>query len=158
VRPIEALAERTEWANVASSTVGLLLFFNLGVGWFHSRHRESLRLRLPACAACSRHETAGELAWLLAGGASLVGLLATLAVRGWHGPGPFFFALGGWAVLLVVTALTLSLVLARHGPGCAAERPVRLRHHGDDFEVRFGNRSFGERVAELNAALLVGRR
>lgn len=156
-RPIEAVASQGDWENIASSTVGLAAFFMFGRGWIHLKHEETMVFRVPACDACYRHETSNELAWILAAATSFVGLLATVWKIGVGSGKAVAFAVVTWAILLFVVGQLLSLVLARRGPRCAQHGPVRLAFKGADFKVLFGNHSFGERIAELNPALVVRR-
>jgi hypothetical protein len=157
-RPIEAVASATEWENVASTGIGLLAFFATGWGWVHTQHEETMILRVPACRACYKHETSNELAWILASAGCLVGFLATLARTGLPSGRVFAMVTVGWGCGLVVAGFLLSMFLARRGARCPEHRPLRLAFKGSDFKVFFGNRTYGERVAELNPDLLLERR
>ncbi|MCO5165611.1 MAG: hypothetical protein M9894_04475 [Planctomycetes bacterium] len=156
-RAVQAAASQMDWESVASTTLGLAALFIFERGWVRTRHEETVILRVAACARCYKHETSNELAWILAGGACLVGMIATLARLGVDSLKAVTFAALAWALLLVVLGLVLSSLLSRRGPRCAPHRPLRLAFKGDDFKVGFGNRSYGERIAELNPELVVRR-
>ncbi len=153
-RPIEACNSQTDWESVASSTLGVASFLALGSGWVRVKHEETVILRMPACADCYRHETSNELAWIVAAVGTFVGFLATLGKIGIDSGKAVAFVLVAWGVALIVLGLLLSMLLARRGPRCSPTPPLRLKHVGNDFKVRFGNQSFGERIAELNAELV----
>ncbi|MBX3469263.1 MAG: hypothetical protein KF878_20505 [Planctomycetes bacterium] len=156
-RAVQAAASQMDWESVASTTLGIAALFLFERGWFHTRHEETVILRVAACARCYKHETSNELAWILSAGASLIGLIATLAKLGVASLKAVAFASLAWALLLVVLGLALSSLLSRRGPRCAPHRPLRLAFKGHDFKVGFGNRSYGERIAELNPELVVRR-
>lgn len=159
-RRIEAMASATDWGIVASAVLGLLSIFLVGIGWIYKdpgAYSESAGLRLPACEGCFKHETSAGLAWFCSGVLSLVGFVLTLKRTGLPTAQLFGIVVLGWLLLFLVIGVVLVLVFSRRGPRCARSTPLRLKLHGADFQVVFGNHAYGEAVADLNPELVVRR-
>lgn len=151
---IEVVATKAdvEWARVFMTAIGLAAVFTIGVGWYYTSHGKLVErtLRCPACPACYRHETIQQMTWLLAG---LGGLVITIGAIILKKPatevGIVMFAVG--AVATLVAGNMLTLLVSQRGPRCAPHKPLKVSWWGADFRIAFGNRSYGQRVAELNA-------
>lgn len=152
---VVAREERTAWGSV-----GAALASALGFGWFSVNFGKdagelATRLRCPACDGCRRHELGREASRFVVGALAFVGLLVALGILGRVRPTPPLVAaiVACWSGALLLVRITAALV-SRHGPGCPPHRAIRATCRGDEFEVVFGNRRFGERVAELNPDLV----
>lgn len=159
-RRIEAMASATDWGIVASAVLGLLSIFLVGFGWVYKdpgAYSESAGLRLPACESCFKHETSAGMAWFCSGALSLVGFVMTLQRTGLPTAKLFGLVVVGWLLLFLVIGVVLVVVFSRRGSRCARSRPLKLKFHGADFQVVFGNHAYGEAVADLNPELVVRR-
>lgn len=118
------------------------------------------RLRLSVCPACLRHERALSVAWSWATLVTLLGFLATalLVLDGDSTPLRTGAIAGAWLGALVLMGALETHRRSRRGPRCASEPTVQVAVQGRGYWIIFGNRTFGQRVAELNAPVVMSAR